>query len=118
MRKRIVIIYGIVAASAVIYFGLIKIVGSGIPCFYRKMTGILCPGCGAGDMLVALSELKIAQAFLCNPFVFLLIAVWTAVAIFYFVKNRMSDGDRLFLKILIIVSIIAAIAFAVIRNVY
>lgn len=117
MRKRILIIYGIVIACGIIYFSLIYFKGSGIPCFYRNTLGILCPGCGASDMFVALSQLKIAQAFRYNPYVLITLIVWTCVAIFYFIKNRMNRGDKRFLKILFIASIIAAIVFGVIRNI-
>lgn len=118
MRKRILQIYGIAIVCGVIYFALIKLNGSGIPCFYKETTGLLCPGCGASDMLVALSEFKILQAFSYNPLVFALLLLWTAVAIFCFVKNRIRQGDKRILKILLIASIASSIAFSVIRNIY
>lgn len=118
MRKKIFVIYGIVVVSGIIYFALIKLIGSGIPCVYRNTMGFLCPGCGSSDMLIALSELKIAQAFWCNPFVFLLVCIWTGVGIFYLVKNKMGLGDKRFLKGLTAFSVIASVAFAIARNLY
>lgn len=116
MRRKIFKIYGIALLVAVIYLVLVLIFDSGFPCFYKSTTGLICPGCGTTDMMLALTELRIADAFFCNPLIFCSLIVWNGVAVFYFVKNRATKADRCFLRILVIISIVATVFFTVFRN--
>ncbi len=118
MRTKILKIYGGVLVLGIVYFIAVMLFDAGIPCFYKYTMGFYCPGCGTTDMLVAFSKFKIKQAFFCNPLVFTLSVVWTAVAVAYFIKNRCSKNDKRFLTVLIIFSVISAIAFTVVRNLY
>lgn len=46
--------------SAYAYF--VMTAGWGIPCLFRKMTGLLCPGCGVTHMCICLMQGDIAGA--------------------------------------------------------
>lgn len=49
------------------------------PCMFRILTGLPCPACGATHSGIFLSHFQIPEAFLANPFFFLLyigLAVW------------------------------------------
>ena len=55
-----------------------------IPCFFHKITGFYCPGCGITRMLLSLLHLDFYQAFRWNPFLFLLTCLlFMVVLIFY-----------------------------------
>ena len=43
------------------------------PCLFRLWTGIPCPACGGTHCGLHLAQLNIYQAFLANPFIFLLL---------------------------------------------
>ena len=116
MRKKILKIYGIALLVIFIYLVLVWAFGSGYPRFYKSNFGVICPGCGATDMMLALAELRIVDAFFCNPLILVGVTLWSAVAVYYFIKNKATKGDRRFLQILVIITIIAAVSFTVARN--
>ena len=49
----------------------ILITGLAIPCPIRKITGLLCPGCGITTLFICLFRLNIKEAFYANPFLFI-----------------------------------------------
>lgn len=44
--------------------------GNGIPCFFRTLTGLYCPGCGISHLLIALMKGDVQAAFYSNPALF------------------------------------------------
>lgn len=54
----------IVVLVAVFYFLALK--GLGIPCLFRKLTGLQCPGCGNSRAAVALLQLDFPRALRYN----------------------------------------------------
>lgn len=45
---------------------LFKLIGN-MPCFFKEVTHLYCPGCGGTRSVIALLHLDIKRAFLCNP---------------------------------------------------
>lgn len=60
---------GLVLAVGIAY-GLFAARFGGLPCPFRLVTGLACPGCGITTMLLALGRGNIAAAFAANPFLF------------------------------------------------
>lgn len=56
----------------VIYFFWVCLTGVGIPCPFRLLTGYLCPGCGITHYCIAMLQLRFADAYSANPFLFVL----------------------------------------------
>ena len=56
------------------------------PCLFHAMTGIYCPGCGAGRALRALLELRIGDALQYN----LLFTLSIPLALLYLIKGYVS----------------------------
>lgn len=54
----------------ILYLVFYKKLGISIPCFFHKITGLYCPGCGITRMLESILKLNIYQAFRYNPLVF------------------------------------------------
>lgn len=58
----------LVAGGSLIVLGLDRFV---VPCMFRELTGLLCPGCGSGRVLRALARADVAAAWRANPLVVL-----------------------------------------------
>ena len=50
-----------------------------IPCVFRKITGLLCPGCGITHLCVDLAHLRIREAFYDNPACFVVLPVLAVI---------------------------------------
>ena len=91
-RRRVLVLLlsaGIVLAVAVFY--LLARAGIGIPCLFRSVTGLLCPGCGNSRAAVCLLRLDIAGAFQANP-LFLPEFLYLAWVYLLCCKNYLSGG--------------------------
>ncbi|MBR5516197.1 MAG: DUF2752 domain-containing protein [Clostridia bacterium] len=65
--KKVIHETGIVILIGLLYYLFIKIVGRGLPCIFYETTGLLCPGCGASRMCMALIRFDFKAAFHYNP---------------------------------------------------
>lgn len=67
-RRRMHILLSLlgIGAAAMVYL-LLGRLGVGIPCLFRRITGIQCPGCGNTRAVIALCRLDFAKAFASNP---------------------------------------------------
>lgn len=52
------------------YYGIIKYTGKGIPCLFRYIFHLQCPGCGITHMFLALLQGNLKEAYQSNPVVF------------------------------------------------
>ncbi len=68
----------VAGSGAVAYFGLgldpLADDGFGIPCVFRAVTGIACPGCGMTRALLLASQWQWSEAWRMNPLLFPLLA--------------------------------------------
>ena len=55
-----------------IYGVLCIILGGGIPCIFRSITGLQCPGCGVSRMCICLMRLDFPGAWQANPMLLIL----------------------------------------------
>jgi len=66
-------------------------------CPSRTLFGFRCPGCGSGEAVLALTELRVWDAFLANPLFIvggLALSIWGATAaIGYFVGKPLPRWD-------------------------
>lgn len=65
-HQRILLIHGGLLLLAVLLY-LLAQQGIGIPCLFRSVTGLLCPGCGNSRAALALLRLDIPAAMAYNP---------------------------------------------------
>ena len=91
-RKIVVLLLSVGIVAAVIVFYLLARAGIGIPCLFRSVTGLLCPGCGNSRAAVCLLRLDIAGAFLANP-LFLPEFLYIAWIYLRCCKNYLSGGQ-------------------------
>ena len=61
---------GALLAAGAAYAAWLEATGKGIPCVFRLVTGLRCPGCGVSGMLLSLLKLDFAAAFRHNAVLF------------------------------------------------
>lgn len=93
-----------------IYFDIV------IPCFFYKLTGFYCPGCGVTRMFLSLLHLDFYQAFRFNPLLFILFPFFIILGIlqykrWLFNQNYFKVPDFVWNSILII-----TILYGILRN--
>lgn len=117
--KRLALVSAVVTVLGVLYALFMKLTGFGIPCVFRLVTGLKCPGCGVSRMCLALLELDFKAAFAANPAVFLMIVPGAAVAVSLgvgYIREGTVRPDR-FASVTLWVMIAVLVAFGVLRNI-
>ena len=95
---------------------LTHVTGHGIPCFFRLVTGLKCPGCGITTMLLALLHGNVRAAFYANPFLFCTLPLLLAECVLLtFFQKRVRDSF-LIQKAIPVTYLAALLLFGVIRN--
>ncbi|NLT12039.1 MAG: DUF2752 domain-containing protein [Clostridiaceae bacterium] len=69
----------------ILYIAVHHLTGYGLPCLFHLITGLYCPGCGTGRMFFAILRLDFSSAFRANPYVFILIPIFS---IYYIAEIR------------------------------
>ncbi|MCR5487478.1 MAG: DUF2752 domain-containing protein [Lachnospiraceae bacterium] len=67
-RRKACVLAAFLLLAAYLYW--FRRTGIGIPCVFRLVTGLKCPGCGITTMLAALVFFDFRGAFQANPFLF------------------------------------------------
>lgn len=120
-RKRLsqVITYAVCIMMAGFVYGIfVKYTGFAIPCPFRTVTGLKCPGCGVTGMCMALMQLDFQAAYRCHPMLFILLLPLGAVCVRSAV-NYIKDGSwqtNRWQKTVLYASIILLTGYGVIRN--
>ena len=65
--------------AGLVYGIFVRYTGLAIPCFFNKVTGFYCPGCGVTRMCVALLQFHFREAFYANPVIFCMLPVFLLV---------------------------------------
>lgn len=104
----------IILITYLIYYSF---TGNGIPCMFKKLTGLYCPGCGITRMFLSLLRFDIYQAFRYNPLVFILLATYLFYIIIDLVKysktnKHLKISNKIYWTLLILV-----FCFAILRNI-
>lgn len=107
-----------IAAAGIIYTNIIRSTGFWLPCIFRTVTGLKCPGCGISHMCIALLAMDFTGAWLANP---VLLAVSPAItyivmkqiiAWIVFGEQKMSKIDTIIVNALAVVLIL----WGIVRN--
>ncbi len=115
-KKSVLKIYAVVLGLGLSYFLFSKITGFTLPCIFFTLTGYECAGCGLTRMFFALSRFDIPLAFSLNPFMFVQIIIWNAVAVLVFAGKPRAFRNKKLLYALLFVSVGVGIVFTFLRN--
>ena len=122
MRNRLlkaIRIYMILALAAIAYYIFYLWSGYGIPCLFRTLTGLSCPGCGISRMFAAILNGNLNEAFGYNRLVFITLPVFVLYAArytFFYVRDGYCRDGRV-LNAAKWLMAAAFIIFGVMRNI-
>ena len=97
MRARLIKCIGISAvilAGGCAYAAFCLLTGFGLPCPFRLVTGLSCPGCGVTRMLLHLLRLDFAAAFRSNAVLLCLLPVLAALGLWRVVHYIRCGSHR------------------------
>jgi len=106
----------ILVICGVLYYCFVKITGIGIPCVFRLLTGLKCPGCGITTMLMSLATGDIRAAYEANRFLLITLPFLLFEMGFFYYQKWMSMQQPRWNEILLVVYVAMLIAFGVLRN--
>ena len=107
-----------ITVLGLVYYVISGVTGLYIPCIFRALTGLKCPGCGVTHYAVAMLHGRIAEAFAANQLVFCLVPVlliYAGCRAAAYVRKGKTGFSRIETAALFIVLIIT-LAFGVARN--
>ena len=120
-RRNRVLGYGVLLLAAGLLYGVfVAQSGLSIPCLFRWMTGLRCPGCGVTKLCVSLLRLDFSGAFAANPMLFLLLP-WLGFVFLKYLTDYVKTGRWQMGKVqngILYVSIGLLVLFCVLRNIY
>ncbi|MCG9127510.1 DUF2752 domain-containing protein [Candidatus Poribacteria bacterium] len=86
------------------WVGLVPDQVSLIPCLFHSLTNIPCPGCGMTRACLSITQGNFLQAYMFNPFAFLLIGIAVCVGFFSnktkYIWGRFSNKTQNWILIL------------------
>lgn len=115
-QKRLKIL-GILTSIGLLYYLITQLTPFRIPCFFQKLTGLACPGCGVSHFCIRLLHLDLAGAAKENLALTILMPIWAvsiAIRVIWhpkwFAKNSPAEA------ILLWGSIFLLLLFGIVRN--
>lgn len=108
-----------IGAAGLLYALFVSVTGIGIPCVFRLVTGLKCPGCGVSRMCMALLHLDFKTAWHSNPAVMAMLPLGTAVALDVCVRyvrtGRVATGRASGVAVIFMIAVL--VVFGVLRNI-
>ncbi|MCI5598739.1 MAG: DUF2752 domain-containing protein [Ruminococcus sp.] len=105
----------------IVYVVLIYTTDFRIPCPFRYVTGLDCPGCGVSRVILSYLKLDFKTAFYTNPVITVILPILFVDFIYhkyhYVVHDNKKDFNKLE-NIVLYIMIGALILYAVIKNIY
>lgn len=103
----------------IVYLQWYRLTGIGIPCMFRKITHLYCPGCGVTRMCIYLSRLDFYHAFRSNPLIMIIAPILLIIMIRY-ARSYILYNKKYLLKrevCIVYVMLISLLIFGVLRNI-
>lgn len=111
--------YAVFLLAGVFYALIITHFKIRIPCVFRLVTGLKCPGCGVTTMCLCLLKLDFAGAFRANPVVLCLLPLGIIMAVILSVRYVRTGRVRLtkFENIIAYCVCAVLVIFGILRNI-
>lgn len=116
--RKVFLVLAALFAAGIIYY-IITRFGIHIPCMFKKITGLYCPGCGVTRMCMNLIKLNFYEAFRSNQvcfFVFPVLAVIFARRAYCYVKYGAVKNEK-WMSVIVVIIIIVLLIFGIFRNI-
>ena len=117
MRKLTIALI-VVVLCGLLYCAFTSLTGLGIPCPFRVLTGLKCPGCGVTTLFVELFHLNFEAAFLANPLTFCLLPFFVALIVYLCVIYVKKGSLQLpnWVTGVVIAIVVLYVIFGIVRN--
>lgn len=108
----------VIAIAGIIYTHIIRSTGFWLPCIFRTVTSLKCPGCGISHMCIALLAMDFTSAWLANPVLLTVSPAITYIVIkqiiswIVFGEQKMSKIDTIIVNALAVILIL----WGIVRN--
>ena len=104
--------------ALIIYLSVVALTGHGIPCFFRRLTGLQCPGCGMTHAIFSFIHGNYAEAIRYN---ILSVTICPLIGLFLIIKSikYINTGEEEFTYIdvfFLITCLITCVLFFILRN--
>lgn len=121
MRQRLYRVarrYAVILGVGLLYFVFVRVTKIGIPCPFRAVTGLQCPGCGISRMAISLLRLDFVSAFYANP----VILLTSPILLFCIADSDLSyirtgkASSHPWCRVLLLMVLAALLVFGIVRN--
>lgn len=114
------LVVGTLVVCGIIYLAVVRFLHIGIPCNFRRLTGLLCPGCGMTRATFSLLRLDFAKAYSYNALSLTLMPLAVIYAVFRAYKYVFYENykTRLWEYFLWAGFVMGIVVFTVIRNLH
>ena len=116
--KQQLLALGLAVAVCVIYLFFGDMLGVYVPCIFRKITHLYCPGCGITRMLAAILTGDFYQALRYNPLICILLPLAIVYLVDYLI-NQARGRKSLLVRTpnwVWILMIVALVIYGIMRN--
>ena len=122
MKKRlgeVIRRYVILLVLGIAYYIFVSLTDIGIPCPFKLVTGLQCPGCGVSRMLMSLIRLDFVSAFHYNP----VILLTSPIILFCLIRSdidyiRTGKASHDKYRFLWLAELVILLVFGVCRNIF
>jgi len=116
--KKMIKTNSLILLIGTIYLIWCRLTGIGIPCMFKSITNLYCPGCGITRMFLSLFQLDFTKAFYSNPLIFTLLpyGVFAYLRHSLYILKGKSYPYKEYHRYILIVILVITIAFGVVRN--
>lgn len=109
----------VLLAAGCAYAVFVMKTGIFIPCLFRTVTGLKCPGCGVSHMLLSLLKFDLKGAWQSNPVILIMLPLLLyllAANVYRYVRYGTGKEPK-HETVIEIIMIIVLVAFGIFRNV-
>ncbi|MBR5316187.1 MAG: DUF2752 domain-containing protein [Firmicutes bacterium] len=107
----------IVLLAGVLYYIWVRMTELKIPCLFRTVTGLMCPGCGITTMIMYMGQLRWLEAYEANPFLFITMPFLLLELGYVFYLDQKGKKHPKWNQILLVGYIVLLILFGIARNI-
>ena len=99
-HRRDALLKKVLWAAAILagYYIFVRLTGLSIPCVFREVTGLKCPGCGVTHMAMHAAHFEFGRAFKSNPLLFFMFPFFGAVLAvkLIFMSDALESNSRVY----------------------
>ena len=117
MKRKI--LKAIIGPIILLLFYLLYLIKLPIPCFFHKITGLYCPGCGLTRCLSSIISLNFYQAFRYNPLMFIFLPILIPYLLYLYINFIFDLEDKITKKIpnyIWNIIFVIVVLFGILRN--